>query len=290
MVFLTEQMLQGLLVGSTYALVGLGFTFVWGVMNKFNLAYGGVALLGAYVVVFAHQALGGQGLLALGIALVIALAAGAIAGWLTERVSFRLLPANNELAPLISTLGLLYVITEGMDWYTKGVPQRVPNPVGLSGLEVGPLLVRQDLVFAAAVAVAVMVGLHQMVYRTRLGLSTRAVSQNRTAAQLMGIGVQQTTATLFLLTGVVAAVAGYLYGLAITTAFSIVALQMTGKGLIAAIIGGLGSFRGAVVGGLILGVVEFVTMGYLGVLFRDVFAFLLLFLFLIVRPTGLFRT
>jgi branched-subunit amino acid ABC-type transport system permease component len=288
--FLTEQVIQGLLVGSTYALVGLGFTFVWGVMRKFNLAYGGVALLGAYGVAVVYRFLGGTGLLPLALALATAFVAGALAGWLTERISFRFLPPTNEHAPLMSTFGLLYIMTETLDQLTAGTPQRVPNPVGFSALEVGPLLIRQDLVATAVVAVFIMAQLHQLVYRTRLGLATRAVSQQITAAQLAGIGVKRTTTAVFVLTGMVAAVAGYLFGLAMTSVFTLMAFHMTGKGLVAAVIGGLGSFRGAVIGGLLLGVIEFVAMGYLGVNFRDIFAFLLLFVFLMIRPTGLFQT
>jgi branched-subunit amino acid ABC-type transport system permease component len=290
MQFLAEQVIQGLLVGSTYALVGLGFTFVWGVMRKFNLAYGSVALIGAYAVGVVYRLLGGTGPLAMALALAAAFVAGALAGWLTERISFRFLPPTNEHAPLMSTFGLLYILTETIDQLTAGTPQRVPNPVGFSAFEVGPLFIRQDLVATAVVAVVIMVELHRLVYRTPLGLATRAVSQQVTAAQLVGIGVKRTTVAVFMLTGVVGAVAGYLFGLAMTSVFTIMAFQMTGKGLVAAVIGGLGSFRGAVVGGLLLGVIEFVAMGYLGVNFRDIFAFLLLFVFLMIRPMGLFQT
>lgn len=283
MVEVVQQFLTGVLVGSTYALIGVGFTLIWGFMRRFNLAYGSTAIGAAFLGLAVQRAAPS---LPLVVPLLVACGAGAVLGLVIELVSFRYLPSSYEFAPLMSTLGVLFLIEESINYTTKGRPQDFPSLVGTS-IRFGPYFVRGDYLVIFGLSVLIVAGLYLVLFRTRLGLALRATAQQPTAAQLVGINPAATNAKTFMLTGALAGAAGMLLAMGVGTVTSDLATTYTIRGLAVAVIGGLGSIPGAIAGGLAMGVIEFEALGLLGIGFRDIFTYLALFAILIVRPQGL---
>ncbi len=281
---LVQQFLNGFLFGSAYALIGIGFTMIFGVMQKLNLAFGATALAGAYVGLWAAKQLHAP----FWAVVLVALAGAALIGVVIQTVCFRFMPRDYPLAPLMATTGMLFLIDEVIVHATDGVPLAFPAPLAEATFEVGPWLLRGDLVFVFGASLFVMGALWVLVYRTRLGLGTRAVSQQSRAAQLCGIDPERVNVSVFAVTGVIGGVAGVLIGSAVGSLSPLLAVPLTMKGMVTAVLGGLGSIPGAIVGGLLLGIVEFEALYLLGVGYRDMVTYLLLFAFLVFRPQGLF--
>lgn len=279
-----QQVLNGFLFGSSYALIGIGFTMIFGVMDKLNLAFGVTALGGAYLGLLVFH-LSRAPFVVVFLAAVVA--AGLI-GLVVELTCFRFMPPDYPLAPLMASIGMFFFIDEAVSHATHGRPQAFPAPLGEVVVEAGPWLLRGDLGFVFLVSLAVMGLLGALVYRTRLGLATRAVSQQVVAAQLCGIRLHRVNAAVFALTGMLGGVAGVLIGSAVGNLSPLLSLPWTVKGLVTAVLGGLGSIPGAIVGGLLLGIVEYEALYFFGIGYRDMVTYLLLFAFLVFRPSGLF--
>jgi len=279
-----QQALNGFLFGSSYALIGIGFTMVFGVMEKLNLAFGVTALGGAYLALLFFQLTRGPFVL---VFLAAVVAAGAI-GLVVELACFHWMPRDYPLAALMATVGMLFFIEEVIVHATNGMPRAFPAPLGQLMLEAGPWLLRGDLTFMFLMSLVVMATLWLLVYRTRLGLATRAVSQQPVAAQLCGIALSRVNASVFVITGLIGGVAGALIGSAVGNLSPLLSLPLTVKGLVTAVLGGLGSIPGAIVGGLLLGIVEYEALYLFGIGYRDMVTYLLLFAFLVFRPGGLF--
>ena len=276
---------DGVLFGATYALIGIGFTLVFGVMHKLNLSYAAASIGGAYC-----------GLLVLKVAAAAplwgvflgAFLAGGIIGWLVYVACFHFIPLSNPLAPLMSTVGMLLLIDEIIVHLTAGMPQNHPAVFDDVMLRFGGFTLRGDLLLVFGVSVLCMIALLGLLYRTRLGLATRAVSQQPVAAQLCGIRVGQVNALTFVITGLLGGIAGALIGASVGALSPLLTTPLTVKGLIVTVIGGLGSIPGAIVAGLLVGGFENVFQQFRGVTERDLYVMLLLFVFLVLRPGGLF--
>jgi branched-subunit amino acid ABC-type transport system permease component len=279
-----QQLLNGFLFGSSYALIGIGFTMIFGVMEKLNLAFGITALGGAYAALLVLQVARAP----FPVVVLASVAAAGLIGLVVELACFRWMPGDYPLAALMATVGMLFFVEEVIVHATNGMPRPFPAPLGQSMFEVGPWLLRGDLAFMFLVSLGVMGALWLLVYRTRLGLATRAVSQQPVAAQLCGIGLRRVNAAVFVITGMMGGVAGALIGSAVGNLSPLLALPLTVKGLVTAVLGGLGSIPGAIVGGLLLGVVEYEALYFFGIGYRDMVTYLLLFAFLVFRPGGLF--
>jgi branched-chain amino acid transport system permease protein len=279
-----QAVCDGLLFGATYALIGIGFTLVFGVMHKLNLAYAaasiGAAYAGLLIVSFTTTAW---------VVFLCAFLAGGVIGWLVYLTCFHFIPLSNPLAPLMSTVGMLLLIDEIIVHLTAGMPQNYPAMFDDVMLRAGGLTLRGDLLLVAGVSVVCMVALLALLYRTRLGLATRAVSQQPVAAQLCGIRVARVNAMTFVVTGVLGGIAGALIGASVGALSPLLTTPLTVKGLIVTVIGGLGSIPGAIVAGLLVGAFENVFQQFRGVTERDLYVMLLLFAFLIFRPGGLFK-
>lgn len=280
---IVQQLLNGVLVGSTYALIGIGFTLIWGFMRRFNVAYGATAIGAAFIGLAVHRAAPS---LPLVVPFLAAMAGGAVLGYAVDLVSFRYLPKDYELAPLMSTLGVLFLVEEAINHTTEGRPQDFPALIQ-SSLHAGPFFVRGDYLVVFGLSVGIVAGLYWILFGTRLGLALRATAQQPTAAQLVGINPVRCDAQAFMLTGALAGAAGMLLSMGVGTATAELASGYTVRGLTVAVIGGLGSIPGAIVGGLLVGVIEFQALGFFGIGYRDVFAYLALFAVLVVRPQGL---
>jgi branched-chain amino acid transport system permease protein len=279
---LSQSAIDGVLFGTTYALIGIGFTLIFGVMHKINLSYAAASIGAAYLSLIVVTAVPTP--------LVYAFAAliGGVLGWLVYLICFRFIPLNNPLATLMSTVGMLLAIEELISHLTYGMPQNYPALFASSNFEIGQFFFRGDLIFVFALGCLAMVGLMQLLKRTRLGLATRAVAQQPVAAQLCGMSVNTTNASTFVIAGLLGGTAGAMAGAAIGVLSPLMTLPLTVKGLVVTVIGGLGSIPGAIVAGLIVGGVENLFQFLRGVSERDIYVMLLLFVFLVFRPGGLF--
>jgi branched-chain amino acid transport system permease protein len=282
---LVQAILDGLLFGATYALIGIGFTLVFGVMHKINMAYAAASIGGAYcglIVLAAAQAAPAWAVF------LAAFVAGGLIGYLVYLACFHFIPLANPLATLMSTVGMLLLIDEIIVHMTDGMPQNYPAMFDDEMLRVGEITLRGDLLLVFGVSVVCMVGLLLLLYRTRLGLATRAVSQQPVAAQLCGIRVARVNAATFVITGLLGGIAGALIGASVGALSPLLTTPLTVKGLIVTVIGGLGSIPGAIVAGLLVGAFENLFQQFRGVTERDLYVMLLLFAFLVFRPGGLF--
>jgi branched-chain amino acid transport system permease protein len=216
--------------------------------------------------------------------------AGGVIGWLVYLTCFHFIPLSHPLAPLMSSVGMLLLIDEIIVHVTAGMPQNYPAMFDDVMLRAGDFTLRGDLLLVAAVSVVCMVALLALLYRTRLGLATRAVSQQPVAAQLCGIRVARVNAMTFIVTGLLGGIAGALIGASVGALSPLLTAPLTVKGLIVTVIGGLGSIPGAIVAGLLVGAFENVFQQFRGVTERDLYVMLLLFAFLVFRPSGLFKS
>jgi branched-chain amino acid transport system permease protein len=314
-----QQLVNGLTLGAVYAIVALGYTMVYGIIQLINFAHGEVVMIGAMVAFTVINALAAAGLPPLAVVLIgtgCAIPVCMLVGYSMERLAYRPLRHAPRLAPLITAIGVSIVLQHlAMMVWSRNVlafPQIIP----LRTYTVLGATVTQVQLAIVALCVAIMVGLAALVYRTRLGTAMRATAQNPQVAGLMGIDINRVIAATFLIGAALAAVAGVMvgtyYGVAQYTMGSVLGL----KAFAAAVLGGIGNIPGAMAGGLVLGVVEALGAGYIGELtdlcriagvsdwltercridshfilfgsnYQDVFAFVVLILVLVVRPSGL---
>jgi branched-chain amino acid transport system permease protein len=275
---------DGVLFGATYAILGIGFTLIFGVMHKLNLSYAAASIGAAYASLLILAGLKAPALLVFALGAV----AGGVIGAIVYLVAFHFIPLANPLATLMSTVGLLLLIDEIIVHATMGVPLAYPALFSSVIVSVGPFNLRGDLMFVFGLGCVCMVLLLLLLYRTRLGLATRAVSQQATAAQLCGIGLTRVNVLTFVVTGILGGVAGAMTGAAIGMLSPLLSLPLTVKGLIVTVIGGLGSIPGAIIAGLLVGGLENLFQFFRGVSERDFYIMLLLFAFLVFRPGGIF--
>lgn len=304
---LIQQLINGVMLGSIYALIALGYTMVYGILRIINFAHGDILMVGALTTLSAINALNATFphmplLLQLGVALVIAMAVCALLAMAVERFAYRRLRNAPRLAPLISGIGVSVLLqTLAMIIWTRNplmFPQILPMaPIAVtSGSEAHPpAIVTVTGIVTVVLALAVMTGLWLLVEYTRLGRGMRAVAENPRVATLMGVNPNAIITLTFAIGGVFAALAGVMmasnYG---NASFSMGFLPGI-KAFTAAVLGGIGNIRGAMVGGILLGIIEALGAGYLGELtdgvfgsnYQDVFAFMVLILVLVFRPAGL---
>jgi branched-chain amino acid transport system permease protein len=304
---LIQQLINGVMLGSIYALIALGYTMVYGILRIINFAHGDILMVGALTTLSASNALNTTfphmpQLLQLGVALMIAMAVCALLAMAVERFAYRRLRNAPRLAPLISGIGVSVLLqTVAMIIWTRNplmFPQILPMaPIAVtSGSEAHPpAIVTVTGIVTVVLALAVMTGLWLLVEYTRLGRGMRAVAENPRVATLMGVNPNAIITLTFAIGGVFAALAGVMmasnYG---NASFSMGFLPGI-KAFTAAVLGGIGNIRGAMIGGILLGIIEALGAGYLGELthgvfgsnYQDVFAFMVLILVLVFRPAGL---
>src|SRR5688572_1120553 len=251
MLDILQSLCDGVLFGATYALIGIGFTLVFGVMHKINMAYAAASIGGAYLGLLVLKLMAGAppALVFFG-----AFLGGGVLGYLVYLACFHFIPLSSPLATLMSTVGMLLLIDEVIVHLTNGVPQNYPAMFDDVMLRAGDFTLRGDLLLVFGVSMVAMAALLALLYRTRLGLATRAVSQQAVAAQLCGIRVGQVNAMTFVVTGLLGGLAGAMIGASVGTLSPLLTTPLTVKGLIVTVIGGLGSIPGAVIAGPLLGV------------------------------------
>jgi branched-subunit amino acid ABC-type transport system permease component len=278
-----EQGINGVMYGFLYALIGGGFTILFGVMRRFNLAYGATIMAAAYVSLVPLYLFKAP----FWLMVLTGLAAAILVGLLVEFCCFRFIKKGHELAPLVATIGMLIAITEAIVYATDAAGLKYPSPFGDEALELGRFLIRPDYLAVLVAGVLCFALIFLLLYKTRLGRAMRAVAERPEAAQILGVSVQRVNVLTFVLTSALAGVIGFFAAVSVGSARPDIAAFVTGKGLVVMVLGGLGSLPGAIVGGLVLGVLEFQATWFLGASYRDILAFLILFAILVFRPGGL---
>ena len=279
-----QQLINGIMLGSTYSLVAIGYTLIFGVLNLLHFAHGEVFMLGAFIGL--QIVLG----LKLGIfgAMIGAMVATALVGLLIERVAFRPIKKEYFLAPLIATIGITIILQEVANKVFGSEPVGFPQSVEILNFQLGPIGINSLQILILSISIFLMVVLHLFVSRTRLGRGMRATAENATTARLLGVKINRIVVLTFMIASALAGAAGVLVGMAYNTISPYMGAQMAGKGFAIMLLGGLGNIKGAMLGGLILGVAEILSVGYLTSSYRDAFAFGVMILILIFKPSGLF--
>ncbi|WP_224250927.1 branched-chain amino acid ABC transporter permease, partial [Klebsiella grimontii] len=302
-----QQIINGVMLGSIYALIALGYTMVYGILRIINFAHGDILMVGALTTLSGMHALNAHfptlpPLAQLGLALLLAMTVCALLAMAVERFAYRRLRNAPRLAPLISGIGVSVLLqTVAMIVWSRNplmFPQILPmDPIAVTHGSAAhpPALITVTGIVTVALALTVMLGLWLLVEYTRLGRGMRAVAENPRIATLMGVNPNAIIALTFAIGGVFAALAGVMmasnYG---SAGFSMGFLPGI-KAFTAAVLGGIGNIRGAMIGGLLLGLIESLGAGYLGDLthgvfgsnYQDIFAFMVLILVLVFRPAGL---
>jgi branched-chain amino acid transport system permease protein len=294
--FFVQQLVNGLTLGSVYALLALGYSIVYGILKLLNFAHGEVYMMGAFMGYFTLSALGGAASPALPVALVLVLmflVAGLSAGVLgvaIERFAYRPLRDAPRIAPLITALGVSFFLQStalllfSADIRTMDTSDMI-SPT--TGIHVGPLdisLVRILVILSAAL---LMVALARFVAQTKLGKAMRAVAYDREAAEMMGIDVDRTIVAAFFIGSVLAGAAGVMVGLVFDRVWHLMGFTAGLKAFTAAVVGGIGNIPGAMLGGLLIGLAEAFTAGYISTTFTNLIVFGILIVVMLVRPSGL---
>lgn len=278
-----QQTLNGLSIGSIYALIALGYTMVYGILGFINFAHGDLFMLGAYIgfalVSFLHMNLV--------LALVLAMLLTGVVGIIVERVAYRPLRRAERLAPMISSIGVSVALQTGVMLVFGPQTERYPIEYEFKLIEIAGTRISILQIIILLVSIVLMFGLHLLVHRTGIGTAMRATAENFEAAGLMGISTDSVISLTFFFGSSLGAAAGVLVGVYYNAIFPHMGLLAGIKAFIAAVLGGIGSIQGAMLGGFILGLAEIYATSYLASSWRDAIAFALLIIILLVRPTGL---
>ena len=285
MIALLENLINGLSLGSVYAIIALGYTMVYGIAKMLNFAHGDVIMVGAYIAFYVMYDLGMPPLLAI----VEAMAICTVLGIVIERLAYKPLRQATSLAVLITAIGMSNLLQNGAlliwDPNTKFFPDIIDIPaISLAG---GGLTIMGETIVNVIVCILVMAVLTLFTSRTKMGKAMRAVSEDRGAAELMGINVNMTISITFAIGSALAAVAGVLLCTSYPKLTPTLGAMPGIKAFTAAVFGGIGSIPGAMVGGLLLGVIEILGNAYISTQLGDAIVFTVLIIVLLVKPTGL---
>ena len=292
--YLLQQLLNGLQLGFVYALIALGYTMVYGIVRLINFAHGDVFMIGAYLGFFALA----SWRLPFPVAILVAMAGCAALGVLIERVAYKPLRNAPRISALITAMGVSLFLENftNLNFVFGPAPRAFPRPFAVRSFELGGVAINNVQIIVFAVALLLMVGLSLFVNRTKVGRAMRAVSQDQETARLMGINVDTIISVTFGIGSALAGAGGVLYGIAYPQIQPLMGIMPGLKAFVAAVLGGIGIIPGAMLGALIMGMVEVlvaaVDVKVWGVViklspFRDAVAFGILILVLLVRPTGI---
>ena len=280
--FLT-QVLNGLQLGSIYALVALGYTMVYGIILLLNFAHGGIIMFGSYVAWIALVQLG----LNPAIAVLLAIFGCVLLGVLIDKVAYAPLREAPRLSILITAIGVSYLLENGVQLLLGADAKVVPSIIDLGTVQVFGSTLSGTALLTVAVTIVATVVLTLLVQKTRLGKAMRAVSEDMGAARLMGVNVNSTISFTFAVGSALAGIAAILYSMAYQQVSPTMGVMLGTKAFVAAVLGGIGSIPGAVIGGLIVGFSEVFVAAFGLSVWQDAVVFLLLILVLVVKPTGL---
>ncbi|MCC6213189.1 MAG: branched-chain amino acid ABC transporter permease [Burkholderiales bacterium] len=278
-----QQLVNGITLGSTYALIAIGYTLVLGVLNKLNIAHGELFMAGAFAAI-ALAAAGAP----LPPSLLAAFAVAGLIAVAVERVCFQPLRRASFLSPMLTTVAFGILLQNIATQLFGSEPSRFPHSAEGSQLALGPVTISSAQIAILGTACALMVGLDLLIHRTRWGIALRATSDDPETAAQHGIHPSRITIATFFLSGALAGVAGALTTLVYSQVTPTIGIRQGLIGMVAMVIGGMGSLRGALIGGMVLGLIETFNDAYFQAGFRDFVTFSVFFAFLIFRPEGLF--
>jgi branched-chain amino acid transport system permease protein len=293
---LPQQLINGLTLGAVYALIALGYSMVYGVLQLLNFAHGDVYMVGAFIGYFILIALiPAQGPLLAPFLIIILMLVGAMIGCgllgvAIEQFAYRPLRNAPRIAPLISALGVSFFLQNAVQLTLTAQFRSYPTEKLLSpalGVDLLGTRLSATRGLVMVVAVIMMVGLQYLIRRTRLGRAMRAVAIDREAAAMMGVDVDQVIVLTFFIGSALAGVAGVLTGVVFTRVWHTMGFTAGLKGFTAAVVGGIGSVPGAMLGGFLLGLLETFAVGFVSSTYRDTIAFVVLVIVLLIRPLGL---
>ena len=284
MVFLS-YLINGISLGSVYAIIALGYTMVYGIAKMLNFAHGDVIMVGAYISFCVTQYLGMPAI----VSIVAAMFVCTVLGMLIERLAYKPLREAPKLAVLITAIGVSYLLQNSAQLIWGSNPKSFNSAVNLGSIRLfdGALLISDEAIVTVLCCIIIMVALTMFTSRTKMGKAMRAVSEDKGAAQLMGVDVNFTISITFAIGSALAAIAGVL----LCSAYPV--LQPTTgsmpgiKAFTAAVFGGIGSIPGAMLGGILLGLIEIFGKAYISTELGDAIVFLILIIMLLVKPTGL---
>jgi branched-chain amino acid transport system permease protein len=280
-----QYLINGISIGAVYAIIALGYTMVYGIAKMLNFAHGDVIMVGAYISFSATSYLG----LPAVISLLIAMAVCTVLGVIVEGLAYKPLRGTSSLAVLITAIGVSYLLQNAAQLIWGATPKNFTSIVTFKPLSLfgGQLTITGEVLVTVVACVLIMVALHLFTGKTKTGKAMRAVSEDRDAAQLMGINVNRTISTTFAIGSALAAVAGVLLCSTVPTLQPTTGAMPGIRAFTAAVFGGIGSIPGAMLGGILLGVIETFSKAYLSSQFSDAIVFLVLILVLLIKPAGL---
>ena len=285
MIQFLSYLCNGISLGSVYAIIALGYTMVYGIAKMLNFAHGDVIMIGAYIAFCAMQYWGFPPVISVIADMVVCTALGVI----IERLAYKPLRKATSLAVLITAIGMSYLLQNVALLVWGANPKSFPSVVGLGALSMlnGQLIITSETIVTITACVVIMIVLTLFTSKTKMGKAMRVVSEDKGAAELMGINVNATISLTFAIGSALAAVAGVLLCSAYPTLQPTTGAMPGIKAFTAAVFGGIGSIPGAMLGGILLGVIEILGKAYVSMELGDAFVFAVLIVVLLVKPTGL---
>ena len=293
--YFLQQTINGITLGAVYGLVAIGYTMVYGIVGMINFAHGEIYMIGAFIAVIAFTLLGMLGITWVPAAVLIVLAVTmfftAAYGWAVERIAYRPLRGSFRLAPLISAIGMS-IFLQNYVQLLQGARVKSIQPIVTGGITLssgGPFTVGLTYIqmIIISLTIVLMIGFSLLITRTRFGRAQRACEQDQTMAALLGIDVDRTISMTFMIGAILAAVAGVMVTLYYGVVDFFIGFQAGLKAFSAAVLGGIGSLPGAMLGGFLIGLVEAYWSAYFSIEYKDIATFSILILVLIFRPSGL---
>ncbi len=277
-----EQIINGLTLGSTYSLIALGYTMVYGILELINFAHSEIYMIGAFIGLIAVSVYK----LPFIIALLLSMVGSCILGIIIEKAAYKPLRESSRIASLISAIGMSIFLQNAVLMLAGPRARAFPASFNVTNLKLGNLQISSLQLIILLVSVVLMVGLQFLIQKTRLGQAMRATAQDKETAQLMGIKIDQVISFTFAIGSALGGAAGVLVGIYFSSVDPMMGFFPGLKGFVAAVLGGIGNIPGAMLGGLILGLVEMLGAVYISS-YKDAIAFAVLILILLVKPTGL---
>lgn len=278
-----QQIVNGLSLGSTYALIALGYTMVYGIIKLINFAHGDIYMLGAYIGFAVITKLG----LGFFPALIIAMVLCAIIGILTERIAYKPLRNSARITLLITAIGVSFFMEYVMVYFVGANVRAFPDIIPKTQYHLGNVVINLQQIVILCTTIALMVLLQFIVHKTKIGKAMRAVSADRDAAELMGINVNRTISATFAIGSALAGAGGVMVGMFYNSINPLMGMMPGLKAFVAAVFGGIGIIPGAMIGGFGIGLIETLVSGYGSSMYKDAVVFAILILVLIFKPAGL---
>lgn len=278
-----EQLINGLRTGSIYALIAIGYTMVYGIAKMINFAHGDIIMVGAYALYFSISVLG----LPVPVALLLTVIVCSVLGVLIEKIAYKPLRKAQPLAVLITAIGMSFFLQSSSLLIFGSTPIPFQSVIPNENIKVGPVVISSITLVTLVVTAVAMILLTLFINKTKLGSAMRAVSEDKGAAELMGINVNSTISMAFAIGSALAAVAGILYISQYQSMKPTLGALPGIKAFVAAVLGGIGSIPGAMLGGILLGLIESVSKAYISTELADAIVFGVLIVVLLFRPSGL---